>query len=415
LLVYVLDMNYLLALALNTALFWIINYVIGNTWAFARKSSSVPDIQELQLNSRYPFVSVVVPVKNSQRTIGSLVDSLLAQDYPGKYEVILAGDVGDSTWEPIRNLLETEPKLRYLEMKTSGPGNDANLKRNRGLELASGEILALTDSDMVMPRDWISRGVEEMAGGWHCVAGGMVSTHQDFWGRYVDANALGGKTPRIAKQYVVSAENFGGRGAKPPITANVFFSWQLLQDTGGLDENMRYTYEDYEWFWRVATCGYQTLMVPKLVAGHHHRQGVKNLTNEYWRSGRGCVDFIIRHPRCPLALRRRAQLPVVLATIVVGLGGLVAAAVTQDQWYLSTIVAIAAVFGGLGAFEAYKTHNLEAVMYPLITFLFGMVFTAGMVRGVEVRHFRPLHHRPPVVCPGDRFTIHQGAEPGGEK
>src|SRR5215475_7371670 len=60
-----------------------------------------------------PEVSVVVPVKNSQRTIRATVDALLMQDYPALAEVIVVGDVGDQTWQALADVVD--PRLVMVE------------------------------------------------------------------------------------------------------------------------------------------------------------------------------------------------------------------------------------------------------------------------------------------------------------
>jgi glycosyltransferase involved in cell wall biosynthesis len=140
-------------------------------------------------------VSVVIPVKNSGRTIRRTVDSLLAQSYEGPIEILLVGDVGDRTWDAIRDHIDAGA-VRIVETAIETGGRDSNHKRNLGLEAASGELLCLTDSDMVLPEHWVRTGVALLAG-WPCVAGPMASVSDDFWGTYVDGNPFAPKTPRM--------------------------------------------------------------------------------------------------------------------------------------------------------------------------------------------------------------------------
>ena len=98
---------------------------------------------------------------------------------------------------------------------------DANFKRDAAIRTTSGDLIALVDSDIVLPRDWMSRAVTALVdSGSSCVAGGMKSVHRSFWGRYTDSTWIGAKTPRITQSYTVTKTNFGARGRKPPITAN---------------------------------------------------------------------------------------------------------------------------------------------------------------------------------------------------
>ena len=71
--------------------------------------------------------------------------------------------------------------------------------------MTSGHLIALVDSDIVLPRDWMSRAVTALRGQrFGCVAGGMKSVHDSFWGRYTDSTWIGAKTPRITESYTVT-------------------------------------------------------------------------------------------------------------------------------------------------------------------------------------------------------------------
>src|SRR5215469_17371380 len=167
-----------------------------------------------------PDVSVVIPVKNSQRTIRATVVALLAQDYPALAEVIVVGDVGDQTWQALAEI--TDPRLAIIEHEEVPGKREPATKRDVGLRKARGQILALVDSDINMDPNWLSHAVTlltEQQGG--VVCGGMRAIRESFWSRFVDGNTLAAKTPRVPRSYLVTEANFGKHGRKPPITANV--------------------------------------------------------------------------------------------------------------------------------------------------------------------------------------------------
>jgi succinoglycan biosynthesis protein ExoA len=328
-------------------------------------------------------VSVVVPVKNSGRTIVDTVGSLLMQDYAGPVEVLLVGDVGDRTWDPIRELID-DGAVRVLELELETGGRDSNAKRNAGLAAANGDVLALTDSDMVLPRDWISTGVallERHA----CVAGPMESVHDDFWGRYVDRNPFAGKTPRMSDDYVTCRNSFTG-ARKPPVTANVLFTRELYERVGGLDAAFVHSYEDYEWFQRVVDAGFDVLCTDRLRALHHHRQGLRQLVREYHRSGRGCAMFVRKHPHSSFGRNRLSHLARVLTVAALALveavvlafaGGDVAAELVP----LQAVVALvgSATFAGACAM---RVGSVSALAFPFATLVLGVSFASGLLRGI---------------------------------
>lgn len=351
-------------------------------------------------------VTVVVPVKDSARTIVGVVRSLLTQDYPGPLEVLLVGDVGDSTWEPLRNLIG-EGAVRVLEVDVVTGGRDSNFKRNAGLAAATGELLALTDSDMVLPPDWVSTGVELLEE-YPCVAGPMESVATDFWGRYVDTNPFAGKTPRMAEDYVTSENAFDG-GRKPPVTANVLFTRELYEAIGGLDASFVHSYEDYEWFQRVVDAGFSVLCTDRLRALHHHRQGLRQLVREYHRSGRGCAMFVRKHPHSSFGRDRLGQLSklLALATLVLleavalaAVGGNVAADVLPVQ----TAIAFAGA-AGLALVCAWRVRDLAALAFPFATLLLGVSFSAGLLRGLA----RPTRPHPLPAAASVMTPVMEGA------
>lgn len=317
-------------------------------------------------------VSVVIPVKRSHQTIRKTVDSLIAQDYPGDVEIILVGDYQDSTWIPLRDLI-IDNRIAVIETEIVCPGRDANAKRNLGFEHATGEILVLTDSDMVLPADWVSTGVALINDGWDCAAGSMRSMDWGFWGQYADRNQLGSKTPRMEKDYVLTSESYGRNGFKPPVTANVFVTRELVEDVGEMDPHFVFTYEDYEWFRHIIDRGYRILCTGRLVAGHYHRQGFRDLIKEYRQSGQGTGDYIYKYPHCRFGRLRLKQLATVYLAAAL-------AVVAVPASVLFPPLALAGLGGGvlLGLLSAVRAQSTAGFFYPAITFVLGMTYAIAL-------------------------------------
>lgn len=321
-----------------------------------------------------PDVSVVIPVKTSQRTIRSTVVALLAQDYPALAEVIIVGDVGDQTWQALADI--TDPRLLIIEHEDVPGKREPATKRDVGLRKASGQILALVDSDISMDRDWLSRGVTLLAdqqGG--VVCGGMRAVSNTFWSRFVDGNTLAAKTPRVPKSYRVTMGNFGTYSRKPPVTANVLMARSVYDDCP-MDDNWGYGYEDYEWFWRVVSTGHEILYAAGLDGAHHHRQSFRALVREYQVSAHGCANFIHAHPDCPLARKRHRQAVLLPPLAAVAVAGAAAAIVTGYQATL--LVAASVALAGLVTREVALARRLEAVAYVLVALALGSLFVFSL-------------------------------------
>jgi putative flippase GtrA/GT2 family glycosyltransferase len=391
-----------------TAVLSVINYVSGDVWSFRQAATIIEPGTPLPAGWM-PTVSVVIPCKSNERTIGATAESLLSQDYPNLIELIIVGDVGDSTWKSLSHI--SDPRLTLLEHHLQPGLREPNVKRDEGLIKARGEVLALADSDIVMDPDWVSRAVDLLRQqGSGLVAGGMRSIHNSFWGRFVDGNVLAAKTPRISMPYQVTAKNFGKHGYRPPISANAVFMRELYRQTP-LDVTWFYGYEDYEWYWRVARDGHRILVDGSLTAAHHHRRSFRRLLQEYRRSAEGCARFSIQHRDCPLARKRILQ--AILLPLVAALG---AAALGWDvaSGYVAPVL-LMAVAGGvvLGAREAARTGRLDSLAYPVVGLMLAGTFTLSLamnlVRGgtVEGDVSSRLWDAPATPAQGDEATVLQ--------
>jgi putative flippase GtrA len=257
-----LGMNYLAANIVLTIAFTAVNFVIGDKLVFtpvrsrgAATGLAADPIQTLPMPkiSRVPAVSVIIPCRNNETTIRAAVQSLLDQTYPALVEVMLVGSPDDTTWSGLTEI--DDPRVLMLELATPAGVRDANFKRDYGIKRAAGDLVALLDSDMVLPREWMSKAYEALdESRASCVTGGMKSIRDDFWGRYTDHTFVGAKTPRVGRSYLVTADNFGVAG-KPPITANILFKKELYEACPINPYWSHGSYEDYEWFWRVVQSG----------------------------------------------------------------------------------------------------------------------------------------------------------------
>lgn len=100
-------------------------------------------------NSRAPFVSVVVCTYNRKKLLESCLNSIYAQNYPkSKLEVIIVD--GGST-DGTKELCKQFPKIRFFVESKHGLA----YARNKGAELAQGSIIAYTDDDCIVDKNWL--------------------------------------------------------------------------------------------------------------------------------------------------------------------------------------------------------------------------------------------------------------------
>ena len=98
-----------------------------------------------------PFVSIIIPVYNSQKYLKTTIESLLSQTYRD-FEIILVDDGStDTSGELCDDLVLTDSRVSVIH-KTNGGVSDA---RNVGIERAKGELIWFVDHDDFVFPDYL--------------------------------------------------------------------------------------------------------------------------------------------------------------------------------------------------------------------------------------------------------------------
>ncbi len=101
-----------------------------------------------------PFVSIIVPVRNAQRTIQTTFEYLMDVEYPReKLEIIFAdGGSSDETISVIKEYQKQNAFIKLVEIpKCPSPG----YARTQALKSAKGDYIFFTDGDCAPVEDWI--------------------------------------------------------------------------------------------------------------------------------------------------------------------------------------------------------------------------------------------------------------------
>src|SRR5689334_19947205 len=97
-----------------------------------------------------PTVSVVVPVKDSIRTIEACLRSIRAQTWEPVELVVIDNFSTDGTWEVVQELA--------THAEQAGPERSA--QRNLGIERSQGPWVLWIDADMELPPTIVERAVQ---------------------------------------------------------------------------------------------------------------------------------------------------------------------------------------------------------------------------------------------------------------
>lgn len=96
-------------------------------------------------------ISIVVPFHNAEKYLTDCINALLLQSYPAdRYEIIM---VDNNSTDRSAEIVKQYPQIRLL----AEPKQGSYAARNRGVAVATGKIIAFTDSDCVPARDWLEK------------------------------------------------------------------------------------------------------------------------------------------------------------------------------------------------------------------------------------------------------------------
>ena len=102
--------------------------------------------------------SVIIPVYNSEKTIGRCIESLLNQSY-NDYEIIVVNDGSTDKSQSVINSYNS-PHIRYYSKSNGGVSS----ARNYGLSVACGEIICFIDSDDYVADNYFSALAKSFVG-----------------------------------------------------------------------------------------------------------------------------------------------------------------------------------------------------------------------------------------------------------
>jgi peptidoglycan/xylan/chitin deacetylase (PgdA/CDA1 family)/GT2 family glycosyltransferase len=190
-----------------------------------------------------PFVSVVIPAYNEEEYLASCLASINKQDYDAQYEVIVVDNA--STDNTAKIALDWGAKVVY-ESKQSPA-----CARQRGVEAATGEIIAFIDADTEAPPCWlsaiVSRFIREpktvvVSGPYAYFDAGSIARMASYVGNFVSIiiDQLFRKV--LGKGSAVWGSNFAVRRS-------------ALLEVGGFDTSIRFYGEEYELSLRLKTAG----------------------------------------------------------------------------------------------------------------------------------------------------------------
>lgn len=234
-------------------------------------------------------VSVIICTRNRGEQITAAVRSVLASTYTQFEFLIIDQSTNDETVQAIAPFAH-DRRLRLVRSDTVGKGNALNL----GLSLAQGDIIALTDDDCLVPRDWLGQIVDLFSENAQLGVAYTSVTAAPF-----DANKGFIPAHEYARSRLVTAvsQKPWGMGAACAVRK------QTVQQLGGIDAMLGpggvfYSAEDTDLMLRALLHGYQVYEMSETAVVHEGfrtwEQG-RQLMHRDWSALGAVYAKLLRH------------------------------------------------------------------------------------------------------------------------
>ena len=252
-----------------------------------------------------PTVSILLPTLQERDHIRECLDSLTAQNDDRVIELlVLDGGSTDGTREIVDNYGSV---VRLID----NPRVTAAGAMNRGIEVASGEIIVRADAHTIYAADYVRRCVDLLLeSGADNVGGPMRAVGKTDFGRAVAAVT--------SSPFGVGPGRFHYSRRREEVDTVYLGCWRIetLQALGGWDdENLQWAAEDQELNLRIRQRGGRVLLDPDITSWYSPRDNPRALAKQYRNYGICKVSTLVKHHTLP-SWRPLAPAMLVAATAV---------------------------------------------------------------------------------------------------
>ena len=239
-------------------------------------------------NNTYPYVSIVLPIRNEQHHIIRCLDSILDNDYPqDKYEILVVD--GMST-DQSREIVQTYSD-RYSNVKLlDNPKKIRVTANNIGIRAAKGEIIISMDAHTLYAHDYIRQCVERLQStGAANVGGHQAAVGEDY--------TTQGIALAVSSPFGIGDAEFRYLYREKWVDTVYLGTWykKTLEAVGLFNENCGRV-GDYELNYRIRKKGGKILLSPKIKCQYFVRGSLLKLAKQYFTNGIWRLFIIVTHP-----------------------------------------------------------------------------------------------------------------------
>lgn len=254
-------------------------------------------------------VSYVMPVLNEAGYLEAAIASIVAQDHPGEFEIVLAvGPSTDGTAAIVERLRRADPRIRIVE----NPKIDIPIGLNLAIEQSRHPIIVRVDAHTELAPGYTSRAVATLERtGAASLGGVMIATGRP------------GLQAAVARaynsRYGLGGGAYHGEQATEGQAESAYMGVMraaVLKEIGGFDETLRRG-EDWELNFRLRQAGHIVWLDPKLKVSYWPRNTLLKLYRQFFATGVWRGELVRRlGARNPL---RFFAPPVLLVSVVLSI------------------------------------------------------------------------------------------------
>lgn len=331
-----------------------------------------------------PGVSFVMPVLNEADYIENAISSVLAQEYAGKKEVVLAlGPSTDGTTEKVLALAKADPRIRTVE----NPKADIPIGLNLAIKASEMPIIVRVDAHSELEPGYTAEAVATLQRTGADNVGGIMHAKGRTAFQATVARAYNSRFGLGGAQYHSGSQEGQAESAYLGV-----FRRSAFEKAGYFDETIRRG-EDWELNLRIRRGGGKIWFDPKLKVNYWPRENWPKLVRQFFATGAWRAELVRRdRGRNPWRFYAPPALVLsIIASITVAILQLTGVLHGKLGLLASTIYAFPALYVLLllwvtlftDKVRPWSLRPLFLVVLPTMHLSWGTGFIFGLIRGAK--------------------------------
>ena len=236
----------------------------------------------------YPFVSILMPIRNEKENIEATLLAVLAQDYPReRMEIIVVDGLStDNTREIVGKFRDKHGNIRLLD----NPGKIVPKGMNIALKKAKGDVIIRVDGHTIITPDYVKLCIETIKRtNADNVGGCMTAKGESPFG---DAVAIATST-----KFGIGNSKFHYSVIEEEVDTVYMGAWkkEVFQQIGFFDEELIRDQDD-EFNYRIKKSGGVIILNPEIKSVYTTRNTPFSLWKQYFQYGFYKVRVLQKHP-----------------------------------------------------------------------------------------------------------------------